>query len=116
MDRSRRRSRFRGAWKARSDRVGYLRRRAGIFGCPLDVNELGDAGGDSHLAQKQRGLRMRTLRRLAMAGVLLAPTGALAKDVTIKLPIIAPITGVLALEGVNQVNGAMLAVEHAPAN
>jgi branched-chain amino acid transport system substrate-binding protein len=51
-----------------------------------------------------------------MAGVLLVPTGALAKDVTIRLPIIAPITGVLALEGVNEVNGAMLAVENAPAN
>lgn len=60
---------------------------------------------------------MRILGRLAMAGAMMGiSTSAIAADVTIRLPIIAPITGVLALEGVNEVNGATLAVENAPAN
>ncbi|HUA55054.1 MAG TPA: ABC transporter substrate-binding protein [Candidatus Sulfotelmatobacter sp.] len=58
---------------------------------------------------------MFAIRVLAAAVAVLCglATGARAADV--EFPILVPLTGVLSIEGTSQRNGALLAVEHAPA-
>lgn len=50
---------------------------------------------------------------LFAAALTLAPPPA-AAEVTVRLPILVPVTGFLSLEGTSQRNGALLAIEHAP--
>jgi len=45
---------------------------------------------------------------------VLLSSSALAQETSLTVPIIAPITGLLALEGTSQLNGATLAIAHAP--
>ena len=58
--------------------------------------------------------KLRGLIRLScLLSGLLAPAAALAADVSI--PIVMPITGFMSVEGGSQRNGALLALERAPA-
>ena len=56
---------------------------------------------------------MLTIRLVAVAVLCGLATGARAADV--EFPILVPLTGVLSIEGTSQRDGALLAVEHAPA-
>ena len=57
---------------------------------------------------------MRFTGKAIIAAVLLCSWGASADEVKLTVPIIVPITGLLALEGTSQLNGANLAIAHAP--
>jgi branched-chain amino acid transport system substrate-binding protein len=57
---------------------------------------------------------MRPISKLVLAASLLFTWSASAEEIKITVPIIAPITGLLAIEGAEQVNGALLAIAHAP--
>jgi branched-chain amino acid transport system substrate-binding protein len=52
--------------------------------------------------------------RMMFAATVLLSSSALAQETSLTVPIIAPITGLLALEGTSQLNGATLAIAHAP--
>jgi branched-chain amino acid transport system substrate-binding protein len=58
---------------------------------------------------------MRSTRAIVLATMVLFSSGARAQETNLTVPIIAPITGLLALEGTSQLNGANLAIAHAPA-
>lgn len=58
---------------------------------------------------------MRFARRIMLAATALLSSSALAQETSLTVPIIAPITGLLALEGTSQLNGANMAIAHAPA-
>lgn len=58
---------------------------------------------------------MRLAGTALTAASLLLSSGAFAEDTHLSVPIIVPITGLLALEGTSQLNGANLAIAHAPA-
>lgn len=53
--------------------------------------------------------------KTVLAATLLLSWGASAEEAKLTVPIIVPITGLLALEGTSQLNGANLAIAHAPA-
>ncbi|MGX9427786.1 MULTISPECIES: ABC transporter substrate-binding protein [Bradyrhizobium] len=58
---------------------------------------------------------MRSTGAIVLATMVLFSSGARAQETNLTVPIIAPITGLLALEGTSQLNGANLAIAHAPA-
>jgi branched-chain amino acid transport system substrate-binding protein len=58
---------------------------------------------------------MRYVGKLILTASLLLSWNACAQEINLTVPIIVPITGLLALEGTSQLNGANLAVAHAPA-
>jgi branched-chain amino acid transport system substrate-binding protein len=63
----------------------------------------------------RRGDRMmKHVGKLLLATSLLFSSSALAEGVKVTVPIIVPITGLLALEGTSQLDGAELAIAHAP--
>src|SRR6476661_3268884 len=49
---------------------------------------------------------------LALAAALALPRASVAQE--IRLPLLVPLTGPVALEGASQRNGALLALKHAP--
>lgn len=55
------------------------------------------------------------MRTAASIAVILSVTAQPALTQEIKLPILAPLTGYISLEGTSQRNGAVLAIKHAPA-
>ncbi|MDI4237134.1 ABC transporter substrate-binding protein [Bradyrhizobium sp. Arg237L] len=57
---------------------------------------------------------MRRVGKTAFAAALLLSWSASAEETSLTVPIIVPITGLLALEGTSQLNGANLAIAHAP--
>ncbi|TAI65589.1 ABC transporter substrate-binding protein [Bradyrhizobium sp. Leo170] len=57
---------------------------------------------------------MRLVGRTVFAAALLLSWSASAEETSLTVPIIVPITGLLALEGTSQLNGANLAIAHAP--
>lgn len=57
---------------------------------------------------------MRLVGKLILTASLLLSWKACAQEINLTVPIIVPITGLLALEGTSQLNGANLAVAHAP--
>ena len=57
---------------------------------------------------------MISTARMMFAATVLLSSSALAQETSLTVPIIAPITGLLALEGTSQLNGATLAIAHAP--
>jgi branched-chain amino acid transport system substrate-binding protein len=65
------------------------------------------------LARGGGALRKRGIRVAVIGGALLASSSALAAD--IYLPIVMPITGFMSVEGGSQRNGAVMALETAPA-
>ncbi len=50
----------------------------------------------------------------AAAAVLLIVSSAASAEEVLNVPVIVPITGLLALEGTSQLNGATMAIAHAP--
>jgi len=58
---------------------------------------------------------MKAIGAAAFAISAIYSWSACAQEVNLTVPIIVPITGLLALEGTSQLNGANLAVAHAPA-
>jgi branched-chain amino acid transport system substrate-binding protein len=58
---------------------------------------------------------MKSVGKLILTASLLLSWNACAQEINLTVPIIVPITGLLALEGTSQLNGANLAVAHAPA-
>src|SRR5882757_2563868 len=58
---------------------------------------------------------MRLVGKAVLAAALFLSCDASAEEVNLTVPIIVPITGLLALEGTSQLNGANLAIAHAPA-
>lgn len=57
---------------------------------------------------------MKCIRTVAVATTLIVSGGASAEEMALKVPVIVPITGLLALEGTSQLNGATMALAHAP--
>lgn len=58
---------------------------------------------------------MNAVRKLVVAAMLMAPAVASAQEpVALNVPLIVPITGLLALEGSSQLHGAQMAIAHAP--
>lgn len=58
---------------------------------------------------------MDAVRKLVVAAMLMAPAVASAQEpVALDVPLIVPITGLLALEGSSQLHGAQMAIAHAP--
>jgi len=57
---------------------------------------------------------MRHAGWAVLAAALLLSRSASAEEVSLTVPVIVPITGLLALEGTSQLNGANLAIAHAP--
>lgn len=52
--------------------------------------------------------------KIVTAAMLVVSSAASAEEATLNVPVIVPITGLLALEGTSQLNGAQLAIAHAP--
>jgi branched-chain amino acid transport system substrate-binding protein len=58
---------------------------------------------------------MKCIGKVVIAAMLVLSGAASAQETTLNVPLIVPITGLLALEGTSQLNGASLAIAHAPA-
>lgn len=58
---------------------------------------------------------MNYVCKLTTAAMLVCSSAAFADDTALNVPVIVPITGLLALEGTSQLHGAQLAIAHAPA-
>jgi len=90
-----------------------------------DMTALRDGPGDGEVLMSAAIAGVGTMRfpgcwKILWAVVAVALTLALlpgaAAAENLRLPILAPITGFLSLEGTSQRNGAVLAIEHAPAD
>ena len=58
---------------------------------------------------------MKYAGKIVTAAMLAISSSASSQETVLNVPLIVPITGLLALEGTSQLNGASLAIAHAPA-